>query len=419
MSKELIEKALKDMNEAFAEQTKTIKELVKQEAKGIVDPLLKEKHEKMDEAIDGNSDKMAALEKTLTEEITAMKKFANYEKGKKDSEEEEFDAKVSEAHERIFRKGYVSNDDRDLLAKAEAIYLEKNQISGNDSEGGFVVRPTFTNSITERVFESSPVRQESDVTTIGTSEWVDTYDDSEVEAVRKAETETRGETQGVLLNEVRIRAHTQYAEVEISEELLDDQIINMQNYLERKIAGKFSRQEASDFIIGDGVKKARGILDYLASPGGAPGAFDTLEDIPSGVSGNFDYNSFIDLVDSLFDDFQGNAVLMMKRQTRSLVRKLLDGDGRILWEPNVKRGVPPEFLGYPVLTATHLPAVAADAIPVIFGDFKQGYQIVDRLGMRIIRDETSKRGFVQFPTRRRVGAGVKQFQAIKRMLIDS
>ena len=59
-----------------------------------------------------------------------------------------------------------------------------------------------------------------------------------------------------------------------------------------------------------------------------------------------------------------------------------------------------------------MPSVAANALPIAFGDWKQAYTIVDRAGVRVLRDPYSSKPFVLFYTTKRVGGDVTDFEAM-------
>jgi HK97 family phage major capsid protein len=50
-----------------------------------------------------------------------------------------------------------------------------------------------------------------------------------------------------------------------------------------------------------------------------------------------------------------------------------------------------------------MPDIAANAFAIAFGDFRRGYLIVDRQGVRILRDPYSAKPYVLFYTTKRVG----------------
>ena len=105
----------------------------------------------------------------------------------------------------------------------------------------------------------------------------------------------------------------------------------------------------------------------------------------------------------------------MNRKTLAQVRKLKDPSGSYLWSPPVSLGTPSTLLNFPVAETEDMPDIATDATPIAFGDIKRGYLIVDRMGIRILRDPFSSKPYVLFYTTKRVGGGVQDFEAIKLM----
>jgi HK97 family phage major capsid protein len=95
------------------------------------------------------------------------------------------------------------------------------------------------------------------------------------------------------------------------------------------------------------------------------------------------------------------------------LRKYKDTNNQYLWQPALTAGQPATFLGYGITEAEDMPAVGAGAFPLAFGDFKEGYLIADRVGMRITRDEITTPGFVKFYVRKRVGGKLRNTQAIR------
>jgi HK97 family phage major capsid protein len=107
----------------------------------------------------------------------------------------------------------------------------------------------------------------------------------------------------------------------------------------------------------------------------------------------------------------------MNRFTVGNVRKMKDGQGHYQWQPSSQLGQPATFLGYPIADDDNMPDVANAAYPAAFGDFKRGYIIVDRVGVRVLRDPYTSKPNVLFYTTKRVGGGVQNFEAIKLLKI--
>ena len=128
---------------------------------------------------------------------------------------------------------------------------------------------------------------------------------------------------------------------------------------------------------------------------------------------------FYDLVYALRARYRANARWVMNKLVLSAVRKYKDTTNQYLWQPSLALGQPDTFMGYPITEAEDMPAVAANAFPIAFGDFREGYLIVDRVGMRITRDEITAPGFVKFHVRKRVGGIIRNSQAIKLLRIST
>ncbi|GJD41619.1 hypothetical protein OICFNHDK_4102 [Methylobacterium bullatum] len=103
----------------------------------------------------------------------------------------------------------------------------------------------------------------------------------------------------------------------------------------------------------------------------------------------------------------------MNRKVQSTIRKMKDADGNYLWQPPVSADRIATLLGFPVAEAEAMPDVAANSLSIAFGDFKRGYLVVDRAGLRVLRDPYSAKPYVLFYTTKRVGGGVQDFDAIK------
>jgi HK97 family phage major capsid protein len=128
-------------------------------------------------------------------------------------------------------------------------------------------------------------------------------------------------------------------------------------------------------------------------------------------------DTLYDLVYALRARYRANAQWVTSKLLLSSLRKYKDSTGQYLWQNAVTAGQPNTFMGYGVTEAEDMPAVAANAFPLAFGDFKEGYLIVDRVGMRITRDEITTPGFVKFYVRKRVGGKLRNTQAIKLLKI--
>ena len=285
---------------------------------------------------------------------------------------------------------------------------------GSDPDGGYVVHPDMSGRIVTRIFETSPMRAYASIQTISTDALEGLFDLNEASSGWVGETDSRAVTNTPQLGKWRIPVHEVYAKPQATQKLLDDAAINMETWLTTKVAEKFARVEAAAFVSGDGISKPRGFLTY-ASGTTLPG---TIEQLPTSASGAFaaDPNGADVMINALYGlktQYRANATWFMNRATLKLVRKLKDGDSAYLWAPGIAAGQPSTLLGYPVASFEDMPDPASNSLSIAVGDMREAYQIVDRIGIRTLRDPYSAKPYVEFYTTKRVGGDVVNFEAIK------
>jgi HK97 family phage major capsid protein len=306
-------------------------------------------------------------------------------------------------HKAAFR-AYLRTGDAAELARIE----RKTLSVGADPEGGYLVTPEVSDRIVSTIFETSPVRALAAVESISTDSLELLVDKADAGAGWVAETEARAETTSPDLAKINIPVHEIYAEPRATQKLIDDSSIDIETWLTGKVADKFARTEATAFVNGTGVGQPRGFLTY---PAGTD--WGQIEQVNSGGAGVVKADGLIDLQHSLKEGYGANAVWLVNRLVVRDIRKLKDSQNQYLWEPGLKIDGHETLLGRPIHTATDMPVAAADSLSVAYGDFGRAYQVVDRVGVRVLRDPFTAKPYVKFYTTKRVGGDVVNFEAIK------
>lgn len=290
---------------------------------------------------------------------------------------------------------------------------------GADASGGYWVQPDMSGPMVKKIYETSPLRQYATVLTISTDALEGPVDNDECDSGWVAEKGTRSETDAPALGKWRIPVHEQYAEPRVTQQLLDDAAVNVEAWLGMKTADKLSRTETTAFYTGNGSGKPRGFLDYTkVTTADATRAWDNIQYVATGVSGAFDTaanggpDKLLDVVYALKTAYRTGAVWMMSRATVGTVRKLKDGQGNYLWVPG-SASQPATLHGYAIAEAEDMPAVAANSYSIAFGNFGAAYIIVDRAGIKVLRDPYTAKPYVKFYTTKRVGGGLVNGEAIK------
>ena len=158
--------------------------------------------------------------------------------------------------------------------------------------------------------------------------------------------------------------------IKVAEERLNDSVFDLESYIAREFARRIGTKEEEAFFTGDGTGKPLGIL---AASGGA----ETGVTAASATAVTAD--DLMDLFYSLKSPYRKNAVWILNDSTIKAIRKLKDNNGQYLWQPSLVAGTPDTILGRPVKTSAYMPAIAAGAKTIAFGDFSY-YWIADRQG---------------------------------------
>ena len=275
---------------------------------------------------------------------------------------------------------------------------------GTDSEGGYLVPDEFEHTLVEALEEENIFRKLAHiintasgdrkipvVATKGTASWVD-------EEGQIPESDDS-------FAQVSIGAYKLATMIKVSEELLNDSVFNLEQYIAREFARRIGAKEEEAFFIGDGSGKPTGIL---ANNGGgevgvtaASAAAITLDEI-------------MDLFYSLKSPYRRNAVFIMNDSTVKAIRKLKDNNGQYLWQPSVTAGTPDTILNRPVRTSAYMPAIAAGAKTIVFGDFSY-YWVADRQGrvFKRLNELYAATGQVGFMATQRVDGKLVLAEAVK------
>lgn len=290
----------------------------------------------------------------------------------------------------------------------------------SNPDGGYNVPTDMSGRIMARVQLMSPVRQYASKQTISTGSLEGPIDNQELDDGWTGEVETRGETNTPQTGMWRIPVHERYAKPKVTQTLLDDSVVDIEAWLYRKIADRFARREAIAFLTGDGVNKPKGLLSQtMAYTADASRAWGTVQKVKTGANGAFAAapnggDCLIDLITELHTKYWGNALFFMNRYSLGALMKLKNSEGEYIWQPDFKMGPSGVLLGFKVdASFDHMPTIAADSLSIGFGNLEEAYQIVDRQGIRILRDPYSAKPFIELYATSRVGGDVLNSEAFK------
>jgi HK97 family phage major capsid protein len=295
--------------------------------------------------------------------------------------------------------------------------LEAKALSaGSGPDGGYLVPQTIETEVLRRLVDISPIRSIASVRVISAGLYKRAFSTAGPATGWVGESAARPQTTSPTLAELSFPAMELYAMPAATQTLLDDAVVDIDAWLADEVETAFAAQESAAFVGGDGVNKPKG---FMASDKVAESAWSwgKLGFVSTGAAGAFKTTGpsdcLIDLVYALKNAYRQNATFVMNRRTQSAIRKLKDETGAYLWQPPAGAGQRATLLSFPVVEAEDMPDIAADSHAVAFGDFRRGYLVVDRAGIRVLRDPYSAKPYVLFYTTKRVGGGVQDYDAIK------
>ncbi len=289
-----------------------------------------------------------------------------------------------------------------------------------DGEGGYLAPIEWDRSISKRQKVISPMRQNSSVVTISSSGFKKVYSDGIVGSGWVGETAARPQTTTPGLTSLGFTMGEIYANPAASQGLLDDAEIDVEAWLADEVSTEFDKQEGVAFLSGDGLNKPDGVLTYVT--GGSNAAkhpYGAILALMSGAAADIKADALFDLQADLPAEFLPNAKFYMNRASQASFRKLKTNDGAYLWQPSLALGVPPTLAGEPVVDMPGMQNVAAGNIAALYGDMVETYQVIDRTGVRVLRDPYTAKPFVLFYTTKRVGGGVKNPTAMRALKIGA
>lgn len=299
--------------------------------------------------------------------------------------------------------------------EAELEAFTKSLAAGSNSDGGYWIMPQRAAKTIQRIFETSPMRLVANIMTTTSDSMEFIIDDDEMSTGGwVGETDAREITNTAKIGKLTVPVHEQFAQPKATQKMLDDAGFDIESWVAGKVADKMTRTENTAFIIGDGSQKPRGILALPAWA--SPGVYQrsALERVNSGASGAFTGDGLKKIQNSVKEAYQNGAAWGMKRASFTDIATLKDSNGAYLLDPrSLKEGDSLQLLGKRIIFMDDVPAVGAASESLIYGNFQQGYSIVDRIGFRVIRDNVTLKPFILFYTTKRTGGDVTNYEALK------
>lgn len=375
------------------EELKSINDrCLKEEAQnGAADPLTINQRHNLNQELTNRQEQLKALQRPMVE--------SNY---------------MEPHHLQMHRKAFINYIRKGV--ETDLLTLEQKALSSTtENSGGFMISTNMNEQVMNKLQELSPMRKICQVTQISGDTLELIEDRLDAMADWAGDGSDYDKAQPVQLNKKIIPTHELFAQPKATQKMIDDISIDMESWLANKVIDAFTRKENAAFINGDGVGKPRGILSYEDGT-----SWGKIEQIKSEESREIIADDLFNLFYSLKEIYAVQAKFLMSRDAIQAVRMLKNGSsGHYLWSPGLAAGAPDTLLGAEVIQSADMPTIGQGGIAIAYADFSKAYQIVDRQGVRILRDPFTNKPYVKFYTTKRVGGDVVDFEAIKLLKISA
>ncbi|WP_347140813.1 phage major capsid protein [Paracoccus sp. SSK6] len=298
----------------------------------------------------------------------------------------------------------------DTEAKQNFETLSRKAVTvGTPANGGYAVPEQIAAAVNRVAVDLSPIRQIAKIVSVSTADYKEVLDNRNAGFEWVGESTARAITDTPTISEIVPAWGEMSAVAEISLSALEDIMFNADAWLIESLSEKFAQGEGLSFISGNGTNKPRGFLDGTTVTGINSGNASTLGTNP--------FDSIISLMFAVKGAYRQAGSFVMNSATAASLMKVKDTTGQYIYQPAIAEGARDTILGKRVVLAEDMPSVAANAKPIVFGDFRRGYLIADRTQFSVLPDPYSHTGFLQIKARKRVGGTVADANALKALVI--
>lgn len=391
--------AIEELASAFQEFKITNDQRLAAVEKRMTDPLAEDKLSKLHQGMDALQMRLQRME------VVPNRPSLSYENHRSGQEIE---------HKKAFLDYICKGREQEL-----SLFEKKAWTSEN--EGGYFLPTMLTSEIYNGLQAASVLRSVASVATIARHQYELLVEKTPHEISWHSEENLekyKDDPESPKIQKLVFPVHTMFDRQRISQTLLEDTALDAGQWLVDLITRRMIQAENNAFLNGTGKFTPQGILGaYETSEEAEWGKLQTFK---TGIQGKLPEhnpeNCLIHTLYSLKSEYLREAHWIMSRSALAAIRLLKTPEGHYLWQPTLSADFSKStLLGYPVLLSDDMPSLSADkaSAPIVFGNFKEGYQIVDRTGITIQRDPYTAKPHIELYLTMRVGGGIKNFDAIK------
>ena len=368
-------------------------------------------------------DQIDAMNKAIEEIRTAANSASDAEISKRDAEIASLKTQIAQLSNPITGTAQTEDpskqyekDFHNYLKTGNALNLRAAGSEGTNANGGYICPDGLDKRVVELLTPRSTIRRNATIIQAAGKNYQRPYKKTGITSGWIGETGSRTATDAQEYDVITATVGELYAFPQYTQNFLADTWYNFEEGFARDLAISFSDKEETAFVSGDGSNKPNGILAALReAKDDTQRTWNKLQQVNTESATGITLNSLYAIKDSLNYAYRSNAKWYMSTSTyTALQQTLVDGEHRgIFGRGDVSQNMPETLLGYPIEIDDYMPAVAANACPIVFGDMRQGYAILERPGIGVLRDMYSNKPYIGLYSIKRVGGLVQDYRALK------
>lgn len=376
-------------------------------------------------------DQIDAMNKAIEDIRAAANSASDAEISKRDAEIASLKTQIAQLSNPITGTAQTEDpakqyekDFHNYLKTGDALNLRANGSEGTPANGGYICPDGLDKRVVELLTPRSTIRRNATIIQAAGKNYQRPYKKTGITSGWVGETGSRSATNAQEYDIISATVGELYAFPQYTQNFLADTWYNFEEGFARDLAITFADKEETAFITGDGSDKPKGILGStttFSTDDDTQRAWDELQKVKTGSATGITLNSLYAIKDSLNYAYRSNAKWYMSTSTyTALQQALVDGEQRgIFGRGDVSQNMPETLLGYPIEIDDYIPAVAAGSYPIIFGDMRQGYAILERPGIGVLRDMYSNKPYIGLYSIKRVGGLIQDYRALKVLSVEA
>ena len=378
----------------------------------------------------GENKMEGSISETIEKMNAAIENLRTAQTAQNDAEISKRDAEISDLKKQIAQlsnpitgtaqtedpKMQYEKDFHNYLKTGNALNLRAAGSEGTNANGGYICPDGLDKRVVELLTPRSTIRRNATIIQAAGKNYQRPYKKTGITSGWIGETGSTTATDAQEYDVITATVGELYAFPQYTQNFLADTWYNFEEGFARDLAISFSDKEETAFVSGDGSNKPNGILSALReAKDDTQRTWNKLQQINTESATGITLNSLYAIKDSLNYAYRANAKWYMSTSTyTALQQTLIDNEHRgIFGRGDVSQNMPETLLGYPIEIDDYMPAVAANACPIVFGDMRQGYAILERPGIGVLRDMYSNKPYIGLYSIKRVGGLVQDYRALK------